>query len=167
MYALVVLWLASFGTSQVISFYYDSYCQDFGWIAYTGLNICTTNWNTGIHSATYSYTCDPDYYPVFTVYDSSNVSFSASFSNVTSSQFLGSFPLTNIIFYQQANAGLFSSDQTPIYTSSIQTEACISLGGSQYITNAELACAERNFTNPGPPKPSSSTSSSTPSVSSI
>jgi hypothetical protein len=55
-----------------------------------------------------------------------------------------------------------SSDVNPIYNSSVEANACLSLNGNngeQYINLAEVACAPRNVTNPGPPNPSSSTSS--------
>jgi hypothetical protein len=90
----------------------------------------------------------------------------ASISVATASQFLDSFPLANSIFFQQPLGMICSPNVNPIYNSSVEANACLSLDGNngvQYINLAEVACAPRNFTNPGPPNPSSSTSS-TPST---
>jgi hypothetical protein len=90
----------------------------------------------------------------------------ASISVVTASQFLYNFALANSIYCQQPLGMICSPDVNPIYNSSVEANACISLNGAkglQYINLAEVACAPRNVTNPGPPSPSSSTSS-TPST---
>lgn len=90
----------------------------------------------------------------------------ASIFVVTASQFLDDFPLANSIFCQQPLGMICSSGVNPIYNSSIEANACLSLDGNnglQYINLAEVACAPRNVTNPGPPNSSSSTSS-TPST---
>jgi len=64
---LVVLLLASLGIPQIISFFSGSYFQDFGVHGFKYLRFELKYRNLFCHSATYSYTCDPDYYPVFTV----------------------------------------------------------------------------------------------------
>jgi hypothetical protein len=90
----------------------------------------------------------------------------ATISVVTASQFLDNFPLANSIFCQQPLGMICSPGVNPIYNSSIEANACLSLDGNnglQYINLAEVACAPRNVTNPEPPN-SSSSASSTPST---